>query len=282
MYGLQDEEFLDSVRSELPAVAGLLHAAEGGPEVERGTVDLYLASAEQARDPLRPAGVTRPDTGREPVAGVVGDAHRMGFAVVGDDSQDRAEDLLARDRHGVVDAGEDGRLHVVPAGQPVRWCRAAGHERGALGDAELDVAAYPVALGSRNQRAKSGAALIRVSDHGGLGGRAGDLGGAVMPVAGYEHAGMRGAALPAVTEAVPDHLRDNRRQVGVIQDDGGGLAAEFQGHRLDRGGRELADPAAGSRGTGEADHVHAAVRGQRLPSLRARPGDHVDNTGNKP
>ena len=52
------------------------------------------------------------DRAGEAVVGVVRDLHGLVLTVVRNDAEDRSEDLLLRDRHRVVDVGEDGRVDV--------------------------------------------------------------------------------------------------------------------------------------------------------------------------
>ena len=104
-----------------------------------------------------------PDRAAEAVVGVVGDGDGLLLAVVGDDRQDRAEDLLLGDLHVVVDVGEDGRLDVPALGE-VRRTAATGDDAGTGGLAGLEVAldAGPLALG--HERADLGGGVERVAD----------------------------------------------------------------------------------------------------------------------
>jgi hypothetical protein len=54
---------------------------------------------------------------RQPIAAVVGKAHRLVVIVVADDDEDWAEDLLLGDRHGVVNSHEQRRFDVPALGQ---------------------------------------------------------------------------------------------------------------------------------------------------------------------
>ena len=83
--------------------------------------------------------------------------------VVGDEREDRPEDLLLGDGHRVVDVGEQRRLDVpalVEAGRPT----AADDEGGALGHAGGDVALDPVALALGHERAALGLGVERIAD----------------------------------------------------------------------------------------------------------------------
>ena len=95
----------------LAAEAGGLDAAEG--RLDRGEVvgvDPGGAGVEPGDHPVGAGEVAGEDAGGEAVGGGVGAGDRLVLAVEGEDRHHRAEDLLPRDRHGVGDAGEDGRL----------------------------------------------------------------------------------------------------------------------------------------------------------------------------
>src|SRR4029450_11703726 len=98
---------------------------------------------------------------RQAVPRVVGDAHGVVLVGVGDDAEDRAEDLLAGHPHGVVDVAEDGRHHVPPLGQP-GWTLAARHHPCALLDGRADVALDPVPLPAGHEGADDGDGVVGV------------------------------------------------------------------------------------------------------------------------
>ena len=107
---LELEVRLEALRSALAADARVLVAAERCARIERVPVDRVRAGADLLRDldALRDVGGVH-RTGQA-VVRVVGDLDGLVDRVVGDHRQDGAEDLLAGDRHRVVDVGEDGRL----------------------------------------------------------------------------------------------------------------------------------------------------------------------------
>ena len=134
LHRLDLQELFEAELAELAAVARLLVAAERREQVEAAAVDVDLAGAQAARDALGALGIARPHAAGQPVDGVVGDAHRVVFVLVGDDRQHRAEDLLLRDGHVGAHVGEHGRLDVVALGQPLGRLGAAGDELRALVD----------------------------------------------------------------------------------------------------------------------------------------------------
>lgn len=61
----------------------------------------------------------------------------------------------------------------------------------------------------------------------------------IESILGGENACTSEARLAAVNETGPQHLGDGQIQIGVIKDDAGSFAAQFEGHalhRLHRGG----------------------------------------------
>ena len=90
--------------------------------------------------------------------------HRVVDVVEGDDREHRAEDLLLRDAHVVVDAGEHRRLHVPALVEPGGATVAADDDLGALFLAERDVLLDPLLLALGDERADLGGGIARVAD----------------------------------------------------------------------------------------------------------------------
>ena len=70
-------------------------------------------------------------------------------------------------------------------------------------------------------------------------------------------------------------------EIGVVEDDGGGLAPELQGGRLHLVAAGGGDLAAGHGAAGEGDHVDTGVRHQRLPHRHAA-GEDAEQPGREP
>src|SRR5688572_9617553 len=91
-----------------PGARGL-GAAEGLAQVTHVlAVDEAHAGLHRGRDAVRAADVLGPDVARQAVLDVVGQADRIGLVLERNEAGDRAEDLVLRDLHAVVDIGEDG------------------------------------------------------------------------------------------------------------------------------------------------------------------------------
>src|SRR5580658_318598 len=73
------------------------------------SIDPYGARAHARADIDGATDAAGPDTGGEPVIRLIGDRDRLVLIVETNDAEHRAEDLLLRDPHTVVHAGEDRR-----------------------------------------------------------------------------------------------------------------------------------------------------------------------------
>jgi hypothetical protein len=82
---------------------------------------------------------------------VVGYGDGVPFVVGRDHAQHRTEDLFLRDRRGIVDVSEDGRLEVPPSPK-VLWTATASDEFSTISQALPDVAFYSVALTAHGKR----------------------------------------------------------------------------------------------------------------------------------
>src|SRR5262249_21550760 len=93
-HGLQLEELLEAGLAPLAPVARLLVAAEAGVEVDLRTVQVHVAGSDPLGDPPGPLEVSGRDVAGEAVGRVVRDPDGVLVAVVGQDGEDGAEDLL--------------------------------------------------------------------------------------------------------------------------------------------------------------------------------------------
>ena len=260
-------------------MARLLEPAEGRHGVEGTTVDLDLAAADAAGDGLGPLGIARPDAGRQAVDGVVGDADGVVLVLVGNDREDGPEDLLLGDRHVVAHVGEHRRPHEVALVEAIGCFGPTGEELGSFVDALLDVAAHPLALGLRYERAETGVGVERIARRVRLGRLHGDLLSFCEARTRDEHARQRAARLAGVEEGLADAIGDGLLEVGVLEDDVGRLATELEGDGLHRLRRQLAHALARAGGAGEGDHVDAGVSCDRLAHDGPGARHEVEDTG---
>src|SRR5215208_2245462 len=139
---------VESRRTELAADPRLFEAAPLGlRHVRVVVVDPHGPVAESCGDPLRPARVRRPNSARQAVRRVVPEPDRLVLRAEPLDRHDRAEDLLADDRHVGPAVGEHGGPEVE-ASLKLWIIRsvAAGDKPGAFVEAKSDVALDLVAV----------------------------------------------------------------------------------------------------------------------------------------
>ena len=275
------EEALQTLGAELAPDAGLLVAAERRREVDgHRRVQHVGAGAHPARHPEPAVVVTRPHRAAQPVVGVVGDVDRIVVAVVGDDDEDGPEDLLLGDPHLVVHVGEHRRLHVPALGEVgARRAAAPERDRRALLAPAVEIPLDPAPLPLGHHRADVGRRVHGVAHlHGGHARDDGvdDLG---VARAGRQDAGLRDAGLPVVHDGVGQQRGDGRRQVGVVEDDGGRLATQLERAALEALAAEPADTLAADPRAGERDLVHAGVLDQMLADLAAGRHHREDTLG---
>ena len=140
--------------------------------------------------------------------------------------------------------------------------------------------ADPVALGGRDQGPEPGRPVEGVA-------RRERLGRGARPAPRPRPGVSRGTSIrvralqvwPGVEEALAHPVGDGGGQVGVGQDDVGRLAAELEGHPLDRAGGHLGHPLAGPGRAGEGHHVDVPVGGDGLADDRTEPGHQVEHAG---
>ena len=179
---------------------------------------------------------------------------------------------------GVTDENTVGRTKK-PSIQAVGSLGPAGEEGRPLADALVDVGPDPVPLHGGDQGSEPGGFVERVARGVRLGGGPGQVLGLGQPLPRDQHAGQGAAGLAGVGVALGHPVRHGLGQVGVGQEHVGRLAAELEGHPLDRGGGHLGDPPAGAGRTGERDHVDVPVGGDGLAHDRADSGDEVEDAG---
>src|SRR5574337_512733 len=246
-------ELVEAVVPEFASDAGLFVSAGRCQRVERATVDVDRAGLQSAGHRQGAVLVAGPHRTGQPVAGVVGDRHRLLVVGVGDDREHRAKDLFLGDHVVGFDIGEHGGRDEVPWG---RHLLAATDQSGALGQTGLDVVEHRGALARRGQGPEAGAGLHGVAGLVLLRGGGDQFECLLVSAFGHEHPGPGDAGLAGVEECVADANFHRCGEVGVVENHVGGLAAQLQGDLLDGVCCQDRDLLGNLGGAGEGHHVH--------------------------
>ncbi len=211
--------------------------------------------------------------GRQPVRRVVRLLDRLGRRAERQHRQHRAEDLLAGDAVRLRDAGEHRRREPEAALGQVARRRPAGRALGLAGVGELADAGQ---LRGGVDRADVGVLVERVADaqrgQPPLQRRDQFVGDRLL----HEQPRAGAAHLALVEEDAVDDALDGLVERGVVEDDVGRLAAEFEREPLRRAGQRPLDDLADVGRAGERDLVDVVVLDERLPDRRAA-GQDVDH-----
>src|SRR6185369_454544 len=210
------------VPAPFPANTALAVTAERGLDVEPlGAVDRDGAGTQRPGDGHGSFLVAEHGRGQA-VDGAVGDADGVVVVVVADHDLGGPEDLLLGDPGAGVDVRDKGGLDVVAAVELVGAATAENDPPLLAG--EVVIAQDPVALPGADHWSHDvdgvGGVPVRDGRHGGLG----DGDGLVHAAAGYQQAGEQCAALAGVRAGHADGPGYRGGEVGVVEQDGGGLA----------------------------------------------------------
>ena len=102
--------------------------------------------------------------GPQAVDRIVGDGDGLLDCVVGDDAENRPEDLFLGNAHIRAHVGKDGRLHIEPDIQTVRATRSAGQELRAFRNADADHGLDAVELGAVGDCTMGGGLRERIAN----------------------------------------------------------------------------------------------------------------------
>src|ERR1700689_237728 len=276
--GLHLEEFFESIFAALSAKARLLVTTEGRHGIEGASIDVHLTGAQLTRDFDRLFFAAGPDAARESIGRIVGDRDGLFLRVVGDDGEDRTEDLLLGDGHVVANVRKDRGPDVVTLLQSFRRLDATAQEPRAFVDALRDVVANALLLGRANEWAKHARARDRVGGRQPFGSRDREVLDFGESRTWHHHPSQRRAGLTGVHVGREDTAANGRWEVRVVEDDVGRLATQLEGDALDRLRGELHDALAGARRSGEGHHVGLRMRHQGFADDGSETGHHVEHT----
>ena len=192
-----------------------LHGRAGTAAAEGVVIDRHDSDFESAGEARGTGDVARPDRRPEPVAGLVGAAHRLRRTAHAYDGEDGAEGLVGHDFHPLAASVEQGgREKEALAGR-----RAAAHDHGALGPRVGDVGDHRLELPAVRERADVGEAIGADAqlDPGAAHGGDEGVGDALVDVGDLDGA----ARLADVRQRPVGNPRDRTLEVTVGEDDGG-------------------------------------------------------------
>ncbi len=232
------------------------------------------AELEGLRQAHGPADVTGPDAGGEAVVDAVGPGD--GLVLVGEalHADDGAEQLLLDDLGVLGGAGHHGGLEEEAVAADLG---PAGDHLGALLAGALDDARHALALGAGHHRPEVDA-LVGGIAHGQAGHRFGEAGHQVVVDAGpRHHPAGGGAVLAGVVVAADLHGFDHGLEVGVVEHQHRGLAAELEVDARQAVGGGLGDGLARADASRQRDQADQRVGDERSAGGLALAGDHVEH-----
>lgn len=190
---------------------------------------------------------------------------------------DGTEDLLTHDLHVGLDVLENGGLDEVAL---VTVALTTCQDGGTLILADLDVFHDAVELQLADLRTLEGLLVEGVADVVGIGTGLEGLDELVVYALLDVDTGTGAAGLAVVVVDTKVDPVDGLLDVGVVEDDVGGLATKLQGNLLQvGGGGSLHDLSADNGGAGEGNLVNVHVGGDGSTSNLAETRDQVEDTG---
>src|ERR1700726_3951291 len=132
-------------------------------------VDGHPPTAQGPRDPQRAADFARPHRAIEAVVAVVGKRDCLILALEGNDDHDRAENLLARNAHAVIDMRHD-RWREIASIRPLPRTVAATEDAYPFGNSCIDQALDVLPMGLSHQRPHLGLRIEGIADAESFGG----------------------------------------------------------------------------------------------------------------
>ena len=267
------------MRAPFAAVARLLVTAEGCQRIKRRIINVYHAGSQSCCNRTGPPQIARGNVAGQSIGGVVRDAHRLVFVLVGNDRQHRPEYLLACDGHIITDIRKHGRFDVIAFFESIRPPGSAGNEGRSFVDPFLDQSLDLVPLKLGHHRADARIFRLWIAGLGRFGTFARDLRCFGEPLLRHQHARRRVTRLPGVFETGTGAAPDCLAEVRVVENDVGRLATEFLRDAFDRCRRILRHRNAGAGRAGKGDHCDIGMTAQRLADGRPVAVNQVENAG---
>lgn len=216
------------------------------------------------------------DSGGKTVAGVVGGGNDLLLVLELGNSADRAENLLLHDLHVGSDISEDSGLDEVTL---LAEALTTSDNGGTLLLTGVNVAHDTVVLELRDLGTLEGLLIEGVADLVLLSSLLESSKELVVDALLDVDTGTSTAALAVVVVDTEVDPRDSLLNVGIIEDDVGGLATKLEGDLLQvGGGSSLHDLSADDGGTSEGDLVDVHVGGKGSTGSLTEARDKVENT----
>src|SRR5882672_8738899 len=199
------------------------------------------------------------DRGVETIFRVVGDPDRLVLGVIRDDTQHGAENLFLGDRHPVRHVDEHRGLHEVTRVETVRMTLATREHLRTFLDALADIRLHALVLLLRHHRSDGRLGISRIPD----GKRAHGVAYApfyvVEPTVGHEETRSRRAGLSAVQKGHEERRWNRLIERGIIEQNRGRFAAQFERDALHGRGTIAHDLLADAHRAGEGDLVDVRI-----------------------
>ena len=210
----------------------------------------------------------------------VGNAEGVFFVIKRNDGEHRAKHFFVGDAHVLIYARKNRRFDepaIAAFGARGRGTSQAANGSFVFGDA--DVVENFLVLGPRGDGAHLGCGFEGIAHLRGLRQREQLIDKLIVHRAMNQRARAGDAGLPGRREDAGDHTFDGFVEISVIENNVGGLAAQFQRDVLDPARGGLIDVFAGFVAAGESDFVDAGMRQQWFAHFVAEACDDVDDAG---
>ncbi len=277
MEALHLEIFFDADLGALASEAGLLDAAEGRDFGRDGAgVKADHAKLQCFRHPpgaLQAFGV---EISGQPKGRAVGDGDRLVFGLEAEERGNGTEGFLAGEQHVRGGAGEHNRGRILPA---PRHRPATRRQLCALGNRVFDVAVDLVDRSLIDHRANCDAGLRPRAYLHRVDAGAELLGEGVIDAGLHENSVGADAGLPAIAELRRDRAFHRKIEIGVVENDEGGIAAEFEREPLDAVCSAAHQQRTDAGRAGEGDLAYRLVRHELVTDRRRHARDDIDDAG---
>ncbi|MCR5875727.1 hypothetical protein LRS10_17075 [Phenylobacterium sp. J426] len=222
---------------------------------------LIPASSRIRRKPLAAREIAGENARAEAELAVVGDADRLRLVGGLDHGCDRTEDLLVIDGHAWPHVGQNGRR--IPCARLV-GDHPSGQQAGAGVEAALHLVVHAIAVGDADQRTELGVVATRIAHDEGRHLARQRLFERLADRRQHDETLARDAALAGVHHPRLGRHLGRRANVGVVENEIGVAAAEFQDALLQHGAGLRRDLATGLDAAGQADGGDHGILDQGL------------------